>query len=84
MKVRRLLMGLLVAASAQTAASATQADNVVLIDIMLPLKKGGAAGAAPPNPVAEIKVDGSLQKGPYDSVRNKTLEYIIAARTEHH
>ena len=84
MKVRSLLLGLLVAASAQTAASAAQAENVVLVDIMLPLKKGGAAGATTPDPIAEIKVDGSLQKGPYDSVRSKTLEYIIAARTEPH
>lgn len=83
MKVRSLLMGLLVAASAQTAASAALAENVTLVDIMLPLKKGGVNTDAP-NPIAEINVDGTLQKGPYDSVQSKTLEYIIAARADHH
>jgi hypothetical protein len=53
----------------------------MLVDIVLPLPKGGADHATP-DPIAEIKVDGSLQKGPYDSVRTKTLEYIIAARGE--
>jgi hypothetical protein len=80
MKMRSLLMGLLVAASAQGVATAARADTVMLVDIMLPTK----AGVAPPNTIAEIKVDGSLQKGPYDSVQSKSLEYIIGARGERH
>ena len=78
MKMRSLLMGLLVAASAQGASA--RADSVMLIDITLPIK----AGASVPNAVAEIKVDGKLQKGPYDSVQSKTLDYIVAARGERH
>lgn len=73
MKMRSLLMGLLVAASAQGAAAA-RADTVMLADITVKSL----------NDIAEIKVDGSLQKGPYDSVRNKTLDYVIAARGERH
>lgn len=80
MKMRSLLMGLLVAASAQGAAEAVRAETVMLVDIMLPTK----AGVAPPNAVAEIKVDGNLHKGSYDSVQTKTLQYIIAARGERH
>jgi hypothetical protein len=79
MKMRNLLMGLLVAASTQGAATAARADTVMLVDIVLPTK----AGVAPPNAVAEIKVDGP-QKGPYDSVQSKSLEYIIGARGERH
>jgi len=74
-------MGLLIAASAQGAAGAAQAKKLMIVDIMLPLPKGGADQTTP-DPIAEIKVDGSLQKGPYDSVQTKTLEYIIAARGE--
>ena len=81
MKMRRLLMGLLIAATAQGVAGPSQAKKLMLVDILLPLPKGGADHTTP-NPVAEIKVDGSLQKGPYDSVQTKTLEYIIAARGE--
>jgi hypothetical protein len=84
MKMRGLLMGLLIAASAQGAATAAQAETVMLVDIKLPIKKGGTHNAIPENTVAEIKVDGTLQKGPYDSVVTKTLEYIIAARGERH
>jgi hypothetical protein len=80
MKMRSLLMGLLVAASAQGVSTAARAEKVMLIDIMLPTK----AGVAPPNAVAEIKVDGNLHKGSYDSVQTKTLEYVIAARGERH
>jgi hypothetical protein len=84
MKMRSLLMGLLIAASAQGAAEAVRAETVMLVDIKLPIKKAGTDGATPANTIAEIKVDGSLRKGPYDSVRTKTLEYIIAARGEQH
>lgn len=84
MKMRSLLMGLLIAASAHGAAATARADTVMLVDIKLPINKGGTAGTAPADAIAEIKVDGSLQKGPYDSVQNKTLEYIIAARGERH
>ena len=38
MKMRSLLMGLLVAVSAQGAATVTRADTVMLVDIMLPTK----------------------------------------------
>lgn len=79
MRMRNLLMGLLIAASAQGAAGASHAKELMLVDIMLPISKGGADHTEP-DVVAEIKVDGSLQKGPYDSVQTKTLEYIIAAR----
>lgn len=84
MKMRSLLMGLLIAASAQGAAEAVRAETVMLVDIKLALKKAGTNSAVPENTVAEIKVDGGLQKGPYDSVLTKTLDYIIAARGERH
>jgi hypothetical protein len=80
MKMRSLLTGLLIAASAQGVSTAARAEKVMLIDILLPTK----AGVAPPNAVAEIKVDGNLHKGSYDSVQTKTLEYVIAARGERH
>ena len=84
MKVRSLFMGLLIAASAQGAATAVQAETVMLVDIRQPIKKAGSNSSVPENTIAEIKVDGSLQKGPYDSVRTETLDYIIEARGERH
>jgi hypothetical protein len=84
MEMRSLLMGLLIAVSAQGAVAAARAETVMLVDIKLPLKKAGTNSPVPENTVAEIKVDGSLQKGPYDSVQTKTLDYIIAARGERH
>lgn len=69
MKMRNLLMGLLMAA----APGAAMADE---LEIMVPTK----AGVAPPNSVAVIVVDGAGKSGPYDAVKNKTLDYIIAAR----
>ena len=84
MKMRSLLMGLLIAASAQGIAGATQAKELMLVDIKLPIKKAGTTSDVPANTIAEIKVDGTLQKGPYDSVQSKTLDYIIAARGERH
>ena len=81
MKMRSLLMGLMIAVQG---AAAAHADTVMLVDIRLPIKKAGTDGAAPGNVIAEIKVDGSLQKGPYNSVQTKTLDYVIAARGEQH
>ena len=72
MKVRYLLMGLLMAA-AQGAAGAVTADE---LEIIVPTK----AGVAPPDSVAVIMVDGASKSGPYDTVRNQTLDYIVAAR----
>jgi hypothetical protein len=84
MKVRRLLMGLMMVATVQGAGTTAQAETVMMVDIKLPIKKAGTTSDVPANTIAEIKVDGSLQKGPYDSVQTKTLEYIIAARGERH
>jgi hypothetical protein len=84
MKMRSLLMGLVIAAAAQSGVTAARAETVILVDIKLPIKKAGTTSDVPANTIAEIKVDGSLQKGPYDSVQTKTLDYIIAARGEKH
>jgi hypothetical protein len=72
MKMRSLLMGLLIAA-AQGATAAAMAD---VLEIVVPTK----AGVSPPDALAVILVDGASKNGPYDSVKNKTLDYIIAAR----
>ena len=72
MKMRHLLMGLLIAA-AQGAAAAAMADE---LKIMVPTK----AGVAPPDSIAVIVVDGASKNGPYDAVKNETLDYIVAAR----
>jgi hypothetical protein len=70
MRMRNLLMGLLIGAAAQGVARAD------MLDIVVPTK----AGVSPPNAIAEIKVDGASQHGPYDSVTNKTLDYIVSVR----
>ena len=72
MKMRSLLMGLLIAA-AQGTAAAVMADE---LEIVVPTK----AGVAPPNSIAVIVVDGASKTGPYDAVKNETLDYIVAAR----
>jgi hypothetical protein len=70
--MRRLLMGLLIAAAQGATAAAMAAE----LEIVVPTK----AGVSPPDSVAVIVVDGAGKSGPYDTVRNKTLDYIIAAR----
>ena len=72
MKMRSLLMGLLIAA-AQGTAAAVMADE---LEIVVPTK----AGVAPPNSIAVIIVDGASKTGPYDAVKNETLDYNVAAR----
>src|SRR5262245_34845288 len=72
MKMRSLLMGLLIAA-AQGATAAAMAEE---LEIVVPTK----AGVAPPNSVAVIVVDGASKTGPYDAVKNETLDYIVAVR----
>jgi hypothetical protein len=77
MNKRCLMLGLLSAVLAQGAATAAAADA---LELVIPTK----AGVSPPNAIAEIKVDGESQDGPYDSVRNKTLDYIYSARGDWH
>ncbi len=77
MNKRYLMLGLLGAVLAQGAAATAKADA---LELVIPTK----AGVSPPNAIAEIKVDGASQDGPYDSVRNETLDYIFAARGDWH
>ncbi len=77
MNKRCLMLGLLSAVLAQGAATLAKADALQLV---IPTK----AGVSPPNAIAEIKVDGASQDGPYDAVTNKTLDYIFAARGDWH
>ena len=72
MNKRYLLLGLMTAILAQGATAA----NADVLQIVVPTK----AGVSPPNAIAEIKVDGASQDGPYDAVTNKTLDYIVAVR----
>jgi len=77
MNKRCVMLGLLTAVLAQGAAASAKADA---LELVIPTK----AGVSPPNAIAEIKVDGESQDGPYDSVTNKTLDYIFSARGDWH
>lgn len=70
MKMHGLLLALSITA-AQGACAAALADE---IELLVPNK----AGMAPPNAIAEIKVDGDSQK--YKTIKNKKLNYIVAVR----
>ena len=83
MNMRRLITGLLLAASVQAMAPCASAEKLILVDIKLPVKKAGTNSDVPTDTIAEIKVDG-LQQGPYNKVLTKTLDYIVAARGERH
>ncbi len=77
MNKRYLLLGLLGAALMQAAPAGARADA---LEMVVPTK----AGVSPPNAIAEIKVDGQSQDGPYDAVKNTTLDYIVALRGDRH
>mgnify|MGYP000868007817 FL=1 len=77
MNKRCVMLGLLTAVLAQGATASAKADA---LELVIPTK----AGVSPPNAIAEIKVDGESQDGPYDSVTNKTLDYIFSARGDWH
>ena len=84
MNMRRLITGLLLAASVQATVPTAWAEKLVLVDIKLPVKKAGTDSNVPADTIAEIRVDG-LQKGPYNEGRStKSLDYIVAARGDRH
>lgn len=70
MRMQKLLLGLFIA-TAQGITAIALADE---IELLVPIK----AGLAPPNAIAEIKVDGDSER--YKSVKNKKLNYIVAVR----